>query len=84
MPKPILTKRFHFCAAHQYGHIDWSQEKNEATFGKDAKNHGHNYTLEVSVKGEINPETGWLIDLGHLQEVVKKNVIDIFDHSQIE
>ncbi|MBL7013100.1 MAG: 6-carboxytetrahydropterin synthase [Candidatus Marinimicrobia bacterium] len=84
MPNPIITKRFHFCAAHQYGHQEWSSEKNTKIFGKDAKNHGHNYTLEVSVTGNINPDTGWLVDLGHLKNVVNEHVIHIFDHSQIE
>lgn len=84
MPKPIITKRFYFCAAHQYGHEQWSKEQNESIFGKDAKVHGHNYTLEVSVTGNINPDTGWLVDLGHLKRVVNENVIHIFDHSLIE
>ena len=53
-------------------------------FGKDFNNHGHNYILEVSIKGPVNPETGWLIDLGDLNEIVKTNVVNILDHSQIE
>ena len=80
----FLTKVFYFCAAHQYGHDDWSKEKNEAVFGDDAKVHGHNYTLEVTVKGSINPETGFIVDLGHLKEIVDNHVIKIMDHSQIE
>ncbi len=46
---PFLTKKFTFCAAHQYGHSDWSSEKNEEVFGDDARLHGHNYDLEVSL-----------------------------------
>ncbi len=84
MSNPIITKRFHFCAAHQYGQRDWPQEKNIQIFGKDAKVHGHNYTLEVSVTGAINTETGWLIDLGHLKNIVNENVIKVLDHSRIE
>ena len=79
-----LTKTFHFCAAHQYGHEDWSEQKNIDTFGADAQIHGHNYTLEVTVKGEINPDTGFIVDLAHLKEIVNTNIIKKLDHSQIE
>ena len=84
MSNPIITKQFHFCAAHQYGHKKWSQEKNTQVFGKDAKVHGHNYTLEFSITGDINPDTGWLIDLEYLKKIVNENVIKVFDHSRIE
>ena len=79
-----LTKTFHFCAAHQYGHEDWSEQKNIDMFGSDAQIHGHNYTLEVTVKGEINPDTGFIVDLAHLKEIVNTNIIKKLDHSQIE
>ena len=78
----FLTKVFYFNAAHQYGHSDWTKEKNWEVFGPDSKIHGHNYTLEVMVKGEINHETGFIVDLLYLKKIVQKNVIDILDHSQ--
>jgi len=53
-------------------------------FGEDTKVHGHNYTLEITVKGEIDPSTGFIIDLGHLKKIVEKNIIQIMDHAQIE
>jgi len=81
MSNPYLTKVFHFNAAHQYGHSDWTDEKNWEVFGPDSKIHGHNYTLEVMVTGHIVEDTGFLVDLGHLKKIVKKNVIDILDHS---
>ena len=81
MSNPYLTKVFHFNAAHQYGHSDWTDEKNWEVFGPDSKIHGHNYTLEVMVTGDIVEDTGFLVDLGHLKKIVKKNVIDILDHS---
>ena len=81
MSNPYLTKVFHFNAAHQYGHSDWTEEKNWEVFGPDSKIHGHNYTLEVMVTGDIVEDTGFLVDLGHLKKIVKKNVIDILDHS---
>ena len=81
MSNPYLTKIFHFNAAHQYGHSDWTDEKNWEVFGPDSKIHGHNYMLEVMVTGDIVEDTGFLVDLGHLKKIVKKNVIDILDHS---
>ena len=81
MSNPYLTKVFHFNAAHQYGHSDWTDEKNWEVFGPDSKIHGHNYTLEVTVTGDIVDDTGFLVDLGNLKKIVKKNVIDILDHS---
>ncbi|MEE2876352.1 MAG: 6-carboxytetrahydropterin synthase [Candidatus Neomarinimicrobiota bacterium] len=81
---PFLTKKFTFCAAHQYGHLGWSKEKNEEVFGDDARLHGHNYDLEVTVTGSINKETGFLADLGELKNIVQEKVLDIIDHSTIE
>ena len=80
----FLTKTFYFCAAHQYGHENWTEEKNFDVFKDDAKVHGHNYILEVTVKGEVSHDTGFIVDLGHLKKIVKKNIIDVMDHSQIE
>ncbi|MGY8780642.1 MAG: 6-pyruvoyl trahydropterin synthase family protein [Fidelibacterota bacterium] len=84
MNNTYLTKIFYFNAAHQYGHEDWTDEKNRNVFGLDSKVHGHNYTLEVMVTGKINPETGFVVDLGHLKNIVETNVINVLDHSQIE
>ena len=84
MSDPFLTKIFYFNAAHQYGHKDWSGEKNWDVFGPDSKIHGHNYTLEVMVTGPINKETGFIVDLGDLKKIVKTHVIDILDHSQFD
>mgnify|MGYP000588475601 CR=1 FL=1 len=84
MSNPIITKKYHFCASHKYGNDNWSEEKNLEVFGKDFNTHGHNYILEVSVQGPINPETGWLTDLQTLNKIVKESVVNILDHSQIE
>jgi len=84
MNNPLLTKVFHFCAAHKYGHADWTDEKNTEVFGDDARVHGHNYKLEVTVTGNIDPETGFLIDLGELSHIVDKYVISKLDHSQFD
>lgn len=84
MSNPYITKVFHFCAAHQYGHSDWTVEKNTEVFGPDAKVHGHNYELHVTVTGDINPDTGFLIDLGELSKIVNDSVLSLLDHSQFE
>ena len=84
MSHSFLSKVFYFNAAHQYGYEDWSDEKNWDVFGPDSKIHGHNYTLEVMVTGSINEETGFIVDLGHLKNIVKTHVIDILDHSQFD
>ena len=81
MSNPYLTKVFYFNAAHQYGHDDWSDDKNWEVFGPDSKIHGHNYTLEVMVTAEVNDDTGFIVDLGQLKEIVNNNVINILDHS---
>ena len=84
MSNPIITKKFHFSASHKYGNADWSEEKNWEVFGKDYNTHGHNYILEVSVTGSIDQGSGWLVDLKKLGQIVKNNVVNILDHSQIE
>ena len=84
MIEPIITKKYHFCASHKYGNDYWSEEKNLEVFGKDYNIHGHNYVLEVSVSGPIDPDSGWLVDLGELNAIVKSKIVDILDHSQIE
>jgi 6-pyruvoyltetrahydropterin/6-carboxytetrahydropterin synthase len=84
MSNPIITKKYHFCASHKYGNSNWSEEKNYEVFGKDYNNHGHNYILEVSVTGPIDPDSGWLVDLQKLNVLVKSRIVDVMDHSQIE
>ena len=59
---PYLTKQYKFCAAHRYWNIKWSKAENYKNFGDDIYIHGHNYTLDITIKGEINPETGFIID----------------------
>ena len=81
MSNPFLTKVFYFNAAQQYGHDDWSDDKNWEVFGPDSKIHGHNYTLEVMVTAEVNDDTGFIVDLGQLKEIVNNNVINILDHT---
>ena len=65
----VLHKVFRFCAAHRYHNPAFSEEENLAAFGEDVRIHGHNYTLTVSVTGEVDPATGFLVDLGHLKDL---------------
>ena len=80
-----LTRRARFSAAHKLWREDWTQEENDATFGKCSNPnwHGHNYVLFVTVKGEMNPDTGFVVDLRGLSVVIKKEVIDHVDHKNL-
>lgn len=72
----------HFNAAHRLHNKNWSDQKNKEIYGlcNNPNYHGHNYELEVKVTGEIDPETGYLIDLKELKEIIKLNIEDKFDH----
>lgn len=79
-----LTKQYKFCAAHRYWNDNWTEEKNLEVFGDDVRIHGHNYILSVTLKGNINEESGFIVDLQKLNDIVKEKIINVFDHSQIE
>ncbi|MGD1006993.1 MAG: 6-carboxytetrahydropterin synthase [Ignavibacteriaceae bacterium] len=81
----FVTRREIFSAAHRLYNPKFSDEENERIFGKCSNPnwHGHNYILEVIVAGEINPETGYLIDLKLLKEIIIKNIIDKVDHKNL-
>jgi 6-pyruvoyltetrahydropterin/6-carboxytetrahydropterin synthase len=80
-----VCRKAHFNAAHRLNNPDWTDEKNSAIFGKcnNPNFHGHNYTLEVWVSGEIDPETGYLIDLKVLKGIIETEVEDRFDHKNL-
>ncbi len=80
-----ITRRERFCAAHKLHREDWSEEKNEAIFGycSNPNWHGHNYELYVTVKGEVNPETGFLIDLKLMKRIINTYIITPMDHKNI-
>jgi 6-pyruvoyltetrahydropterin/6-carboxytetrahydropterin synthase len=83
--KATVSRKAHFNAAHRLYRKDWSDEKNTAVFGKcnNPNFHGHNYELIVSVTGEIDKETGYVIDIKTLKEIIKKEVEDVFDHKNL-
>lgn len=80
-----ITRRESFNAAHKLSRTDWSLDKNIAVYGKCANPnwHGHNYQLYVTVKGEVNPETGFLVDLKWLKLIINEHVVDKIDHRNL-
>jgi 6-pyruvoyltetrahydropterin/6-carboxytetrahydropterin synthase len=80
-----LTRKEHFNAAHKLYNPAWSKEKNQDIFGKCANEnwHGHNYTLYVTVKGEVSDETGYLYDAKALSLIINARVIDKVDHRNL-
>jgi len=80
-----LTRKCEFSASHYYHNPQWSDEENRRVFGKCANlnGHGHNYTLEVTVKGEIDPVTGFVVDLKELKDILNREVVDAMDHRHL-
>ena len=80
-----ITRRERFSAAHKLSKKEWSEEKNFDTFGKCSNPnwHGHNYVLWVTVKGDPEPSTGFVVDLSALSEVIQKKVIVHVDHKNL-
>jgi 6-pyruvoyltetrahydropterin/6-carboxytetrahydropterin synthase len=80
-----ITRRENFNAAHKLWQENWSEEKNIAVFGKCSNNnwHGHNFTIYVTVKGKPNPETGFVINLKDLSDIIKEEVIEPLDHKNL-
>ena len=83
--KLTISRKAHFNAAHKLYRPDWSDEKNNEVFGKCSnKNfHGHNYELIVSLTGEVDPETGYVYDIGKLSQIIKSEIEDYLDHKNL-
>jgi 6-pyruvoyltetrahydropterin/6-carboxytetrahydropterin synthase len=83
--KVTVSRKAHFNAAHRLYKKEWSFEKNNDIFGKcnNPNFHGHNYELIVSVTGEIDKETGYVIDMKVLKDIIKSEVEDAFDHKNL-
>jgi 6-pyruvoyltetrahydropterin/6-carboxytetrahydropterin synthase len=77
-----LTRKAEFSASHHYHNPEFSAEENQRIFGKcnNPNGHGHNYTLEVTVKGEVDPKSGFVVDLKQMKEIMNREVIDAMDH----
>jgi 6-pyruvoyltetrahydropterin/6-carboxytetrahydropterin synthase len=78
----FLTRRATFSASHYYWNPAWSEEKNQQVFGRCANRngHGHNYTLEVTLAGEVDPVTGFVVDLKWLKDVIEREILAAWDH----
>jgi 6-pyruvoyltetrahydropterin/6-carboxytetrahydropterin synthase len=85
MPRSAVTRRVHFNAAHRLHNPDRPDDWNRATFGacNNPSFHGHNYELDVTVEGEIDPETGYVMDLGRLNELVEERLLGRLDHRNL-
>ncbi|MCC2640335.1 MAG: pts [Nitrospira sp.] len=85
MSEAVITRRYRFCAAHRLHSDHLSTEENCATFGKcnNPNGHGHNYVVFVSVKGEMAPVTHQILDMGELDAVVHRTVVQRFDHRDL-
>jgi 6-pyruvoyltetrahydropterin/6-carboxytetrahydropterin synthase len=83
--KVAVIRREHFNAAHRLYRENWSDEKNTATFGKCSlpHYHGHNYELEIKIVGEVDPVTGFVMDLKVLSDLVNEKVLERFDHRNL-
>ncbi len=81
----LLSRKAEFSAAHFYWNDTLSASENERVFGKCANRngHGHNYTLEVTVAGEIDPVTGFVVDLKKLKDVIEREVVSVYDHHHL-
>lgn len=80
-----VSRREHFNSAHRLHNVNWSDQKNLSVFGKcnNPNFHGHNYELEVKLIGEIDENTGYVIDTKYLSDLIKENVLDKFDHKNL-
>ena len=85
MAEVRVTRRLHFSAAHRLFRRDWSAERNAQVFGDCSHEnwHGHNYELEVTVAGEVDSETGFVMDLKTLRDLVQQRVVDDVDHRNL-
>src|SRR5260370_16357491 len=80
-----LTRKAEFSAYHCYHNDEFTAEENQRIFGKcnNPNGHGHNYTLEVTVKGEVDQKSGFVVDLKHLKDVMNSEVIEAMDHRHL-
>jgi 6-pyruvoyltetrahydropterin/6-carboxytetrahydropterin synthase len=85
MPHVTITRRLRFNAGHRVHNPALTDEENSRLFGKcnNPNGHGHNYVLEVSVAGEIDPVSGYVVDLGHVARVVEREFVDRVDHKNL-
>ena len=83
--KVSVIRKEHFNAAHRLHNPKWTDDENRLHFGKcnNPRYHGHNYNLEVEVKGEVDPDSGYVIDMKYLSDLIQEHVVDPFDHKNL-
>lgn len=81
----LLTRKAEFSASHFYWNESWSEDENRRVFGKcsNRQGHGHNYTLEVTVQGNVDPTSGFVVDLKLLKDIMEREVVSVFDHRHL-
>jgi 6-pyruvoyltetrahydropterin/6-carboxytetrahydropterin synthase len=81
----LLTRKADFSSAHFYWNDAWTEAENVRVFGKCAnrQGHGHNYTLEVTVAGSVDPTSGFVVDLKQLKEILEREVVLVYDHRHL-
>lgn len=82
-PTASVTRRATFAAAHVLCRPDWSDEKNLEVFGDDVNDHGHNYVIEITVGGALDPDTGMVVNLSHVESVLRREFVDVVDHRHL-
>jgi 6-pyruvoyltetrahydropterin/6-carboxytetrahydropterin synthase len=81
----FITRKLEFCASHRLFNPKFSDQENADTFGlcNNPNGHGHNYVLEVTVKGEVDPDTGMVLDLKKLKKIINEEIVDKVDHKNL-
>jgi len=83
VPEATLIRTVRFSAGHRYRRPEWSEERNREVFGASAHPHGHNYALEVHVRGPVDPATGFVVDLGALDRLLRERVVEPLDQRDV-
>lgn len=79
----LITRKAEFSASHRLANPAWSDEKNSEVFGIESQTHGHNYVLEVTVAGDVDPINGMIMDLKELKELIAKEIVEPWDHRHL-
>ena len=79
----LITRKAEFSASHRLANPDWSEEKNAEVFGIESQTHGHNYVLEVTVAGDVDPVNGMIMDLNELKDLITREIVEPWDHRHL-